>query len=61
MRKLWVVAKHEYLKITRKRSFLFGTLAMPLVLCRDHGASRSWSWWRVKINTRSATSIKPAC
>ena len=30
MRKLWVVAKHEYLKITRKRSFLFGTLAMPL-------------------------------
>ncbi len=30
MRKLWVVATHEYLKITRKRSFLFGTLAMPL-------------------------------
>jgi ABC-2 type transport system permease protein len=30
MRKLWVVAKHEYGKITRKRSFLFGTLAMPL-------------------------------
>jgi ABC-2 type transport system permease protein len=30
MRKLWVVAKHEYAKITRKRSFLFGTLAMPL-------------------------------
>jgi ABC-2 type transport system permease protein len=30
MRKLWVVAAHEYLKITRKRSFLFGTLAMPL-------------------------------
>ncbi len=30
MRKLWVVAKHEYVKITRKRSFLFGTLAMPL-------------------------------
>jgi ABC-2 type transport system permease protein len=30
MRKLWVVVKHEYLKITRKRSFLFGTLAMPL-------------------------------
>ncbi len=30
MRKLWVVAKHEFLKITRKRSFLFGTLAMPL-------------------------------
>ena len=30
MPKLWVVAKHEYAKITRKRSFLFGTLAMPL-------------------------------
>jgi len=30
MRKLWVVAKHEYLKILRKRSFLLGTLAMPL-------------------------------
>ena len=30
MRKLWVVAKQTYLKITRKRSFLFGTLAMPL-------------------------------
>ena len=30
MRKLWVVAKHEFLKITRKRSFLLGTLAMPL-------------------------------
>ncbi len=30
MRKLWVVATHEYAKITRKRSFLFGTLAMPL-------------------------------
>jgi ABC-2 type transport system permease protein len=30
MRKFWVVAKHEYLKILRKRSFLLGTLAMPL-------------------------------
>ena len=30
MPKLWVIAKHEYLKITRKRSFVFGTLAMPL-------------------------------
>src|SRR5512139_2924627 len=30
MHKFWVVAKHEYLKITRKRSFLLGTLAMPL-------------------------------
>jgi ABC-2 type transport system permease protein len=30
MRKFWVVARHEYLKIARKRSFLLGTLAMPL-------------------------------
>jgi ABC-2 type transport system permease protein len=30
MRKFWVVAKHEYMKISRKRSFLLGTLAMPL-------------------------------
>jgi ABC-2 type transport system permease protein len=30
MRKFWVVAKHEYLKIARKRSFLLGTLAMPI-------------------------------
>ncbi len=30
MPKLWVVAKHEYVKITRKRSFVLGTLAMPL-------------------------------
>jgi ABC-2 type transport system permease protein len=30
MSKFWVVAKHEYLKIARKRSFLLGTLAMPL-------------------------------
>jgi ABC-2 type transport system permease protein len=30
MPKLWVIAKHEYLKITRKRSFVLGTLAMPL-------------------------------
>ena len=30
MLKLWVVAKHEYRKITRKRSFLLGTLAMPI-------------------------------
>ena len=30
MPKLWIIAKHEYLKITRKRSFVLGTLAMPL-------------------------------
>jgi ABC-2 type transport system permease protein len=30
MRKLWVMARHEYVKVTHKRSFVFGTLAMPL-------------------------------
>ena len=30
MPKLWIIAKHEYLKITRKRSFVLGTLEMPL-------------------------------
>lgn len=30
MRKAWLVAKHEYLKITRKRSFVISTLAIPL-------------------------------
>ncbi|HEY4724143.1 MAG TPA: ABC transporter permease, partial [Anaerolineae bacterium] len=30
MRKLWIVAKNEYAKIVRKRSFLLGTLALPI-------------------------------
>ena len=30
MRKLWIVAKNEYAKIVRKRSFIFGTLALPI-------------------------------
>jgi ABC-2 type transport system permease protein len=30
MRKLWLVAKNEYAKIVRKRSFLLGTLALPI-------------------------------
>ena len=30
MHKLWLVARHEYGKIVRKRSFVFGTLATPL-------------------------------
>ena len=29
MAKWWLVARHEYLKITRKRSFLISTLAIP--------------------------------
>ncbi len=30
MRKLWLIAKHEYVKITRKRSFILGTIGIPL-------------------------------
>ena len=30
MRKLLIIAKHEYAKIARKRSFILGTLAMPV-------------------------------
>lgn len=30
MRKLWVIAKGEYRKITRKRSFVLGTIAVPV-------------------------------
>lgn len=30
MRKLLIIAKHEYSKIARKRSFVLGTLAMPV-------------------------------
>lgn len=32
MRKFWLVAKHEYLKMTRKRSFWLGTLGVPLLI-----------------------------
>ena len=30
MRKLMIIARHEYTKIARKRSFILGTLAMPV-------------------------------
>jgi ABC-type Na+ efflux pump permease subunit len=30
MRKLWVIARGEYFKIVRKRSFVLGTIAIPL-------------------------------
>lgn len=30
MRKLLIIAKHEYAKIVRRRSFILGTLAMPV-------------------------------
>jgi ABC-2 type transport system permease protein len=32
MRKSFLVAKHEYLKMVRKRSFLLSTLGMPLLI-----------------------------
>jgi ABC-2 type transport system permease protein len=32
MRKAFLVAKHEYLKMVRKRSFLLGTLGIPLLI-----------------------------
>ena len=32
MRKLWLVARHEYAKIVRKRSFLISTIGMPIFI-----------------------------
>ncbi|HLF26288.1 MAG TPA: ABC transporter permease [Anaerolineae bacterium] len=32
MHRLWLVAKHEYLKIARRRSFVLATLGIPLFL-----------------------------
>jgi ABC-2 type transport system permease protein len=32
MRKLWLVAKHEYLKIVKQKSFLLGTLGIPVLI-----------------------------
>jgi ABC-2 type transport system permease protein len=32
MRKLWLMAKHEYLRMVRRRSFLVGTLAIPALM-----------------------------
>ena len=32
MRKLWLVAKHEYLKRVRKRAFLLAVLGLPLLM-----------------------------
>ena len=32
MRNLWLVAKHEYLKIVKQKSFIVGTLGMPLLI-----------------------------
>jgi ABC-2 type transport system permease protein len=32
MHNLWLVAKHEYLKIVRQKSFLIGTLGIPVLI-----------------------------
>ena len=32
MRNIWLVAKHEYRKVVRKKSFLLGTLGMPVLI-----------------------------
>lgn len=32
MPKLWLIAKHEYLRMVRRRSFLVGTLAVPVLM-----------------------------
>lgn len=32
MRKFWLVAKHEYLKMIRRRAFWLGTLGLPLLI-----------------------------
>ena len=39
MHKLWLIAKHEYLKTVRKRSFLWGTLGIPLFMVVITGIS----------------------
>ncbi len=32
MRKVWLLARHEYLRMVRQRSFLIGTLGVPLII-----------------------------
>ena len=32
MRKLWLVARHEYLKEIHKKSFLLATLGIPILI-----------------------------
>lgn len=39
MRKLWLVAKHEYLKMVRRRAFWLGTLGIPLLILIITGIS----------------------
>ena len=39
MHKLWLIAKHEYLRMVRRRSFLIGTLAVPVLMAVVMGIS----------------------
>jgi ABC-2 type transport system permease protein len=39
MRNFWLMARHEYIKMAGKRSFLISTLAMPLIIVVVMGAS----------------------
>jgi ABC-2 type transport system permease protein len=39
MRNFWLMARHEYLKLVGKRSFILSTLAMPLVIVVVMGVS----------------------
>ncbi len=32
MRKLWLMARHEYLRVVKRRAFLVGTLGLPLLV-----------------------------
>jgi ABC-2 type transport system permease protein len=50
--KLWLVAKHEYLRMVRRRSFLIGTLAMPVLMTVVIGISIA-----VSVGTRDARPL----
>ena len=39
MRNLWLMAKHEYLKIVKKKSFLVGTIGIPVLIILVMGVS----------------------
>lgn len=39
MRNFWLIAKHEYLKIVRQKSFLIGTLGIPVLIIVVMGVS----------------------
>jgi ABC-2 type transport system permease protein len=43
MHKLWLIAKHEYLRMVRRRSFLVSTLAVPVLMAVVMGISIAFS------------------